>query len=235
MSAPTRILVVDDNAAMCQLIQDVLTSAQMDAHGMTDSAQAAERLKHEKFDAVFLDMRMPPPDGIELAKQIRSSGLNQSTPIVVITGEGDHDLMERAFRAGATFFLHKPIDRSKLLRLIRVIQPPIQHERRRFRRVKAQCKVLIKSGSEQLDGVTLDLSLNGMLVKPSRTLPVGSLVQASLELWPTKASLRVTAHVMRMVGKDCMGLCLDSLALPEYQKLQDFLLPLIAANEQESS
>src|SRR5207245_5859018 len=66
--------------------------------------------------SVFLDVRMPHPDGIELARHIRSSKLNQTTPIVMITGDEDRNAMMRAFQAGATFFLSKPVDRPRLMR-----------------------------------------------------------------------------------------------------------------------
>ena len=55
----SRVLVVDDNPVICELIQEVLNSAEMEAFTLTDSSQAALLLAREKFDAVFLDVRMP--------------------------------------------------------------------------------------------------------------------------------------------------------------------------------
>src|SRR5271155_5662326 len=107
---------------MCELIQGMLRSAEIDSFSLTDSREAARLLGKEKFDAIFLDVRMPAPDGIELTKLIRASGINQSTPIVIITGEGENAVLARAFQAGATFFLFKPIDRHRMLRLLRVTE-----------------------------------------------------------------------------------------------------------------
>jgi len=59
MSVPSRVLVVDDNPVICELIQEVLSSAEMEAFTLTDSSLAAGHLAREKFDAVFLDIRMP--------------------------------------------------------------------------------------------------------------------------------------------------------------------------------
>ena len=98
---PAQILVVDDDRPTCELICEILRSAGMEANSVTDSAEAAERLQREKFHAVFLDMRMPPPDGLELARQVRASRVNASTVIVMISGEQDRTLMRRAFEAGA--------------------------------------------------------------------------------------------------------------------------------------
>jgi DNA-binding response OmpR family regulator len=133
MSMPNKVLIVEDDPRLCEFIQEVLGSAEMEAHAETDSTQAAVRLREEKFDAVFLDVRMPPPDGIELAQQMRASGLNRTTPIVIITGEGERDLMTRAFEAGANFVLFKPVDRTRLLHLIRATEGSILSERGRSR------------------------------------------------------------------------------------------------------
>ncbi|PYU57494.1 MAG: hypothetical protein DMG56_22320, partial [Acidobacteria bacterium] len=72
-NVPARVLVVDDDAPTCELIAEILGSAGMQAACLTDSTEAASRLRTDKFHAIFLDVRMPPPDGIELARQIRAS------------------------------------------------------------------------------------------------------------------------------------------------------------------
>jgi PleD family two-component response regulator len=111
----TRILVVDDDPTVSELVQEVLGLAGIESLSLTSNKKAATHLAQEKFGTAFLDVRMPPPDGIELARQIRTSGLNRMTPMVVITGEDDRSILARAFEAGATFFLFKPIDRHRML------------------------------------------------------------------------------------------------------------------------
>ncbi len=68
-----------------------------------------------------------------------------------------------------------------------------------------------------------------MLVQVTRVLPVGSLVQVSLELSPTTPPMRAAARVVRVVGDDCMGLQLENAGMAESERLQEFLLPLISA------
>jgi DNA-binding LytR/AlgR family response regulator len=184
----------------------------------------------EKFGAVFLDVRMPPPDGIELTRRIRASNLNRNTPIVIITGEEDNAVLGRAFDSGANFFLFKPIDRHRMLRLIRVTERSIQHEGRRFQRVTTACRVSLHCGQDQLSGATVDLSLGGMLVRAARALPVGSAVRVDLQLQTDKPPLQIIARVVRVSGGDCMGLEIENPESDEEsQRLQEFLLPLILA------
>ncbi len=224
-----QVLVVDDDPLTCELIREILCSAGMEAASLTDSTEAASRLRTEKFHAIFLDVRMPPPDGIELARQIRASRVNASTVIVMITGEEDRTVMKRAFEAGVEFFLFKPVERSKLLRLIRATEGPIERERRRSTRVRLRCRVSMESGNDRIVGTTLDLSLGGLLVQSQHIFPPGTRVTVSVELETGRAPFRSNARVVRTVGTDCMGIQFENLAAKESRQLQEFLLPLILA------
>ncbi len=226
---PARILVVDDDPLTGELICEILRSAGMDASFLTSSTDAAELLKREKYHAVFLDMRMPRPDGVELARQIRASRVNASTVIVMITGEEERTLMKRAFDAGVEFFLFKPVERNKLLKLIRVAEGSIERERRRFTRVRLRCRVSLESGNDHLEGTTLDLSLGGALVQAHHAFPSGTLVTVSLELEAGTPPMRSSARIIRTVGTDCMGMQFENLGPKESIRLQESLLPLILA------
>jgi CheY-like chemotaxis protein len=226
---PVQVLVVDDDPLTCELIYEILRSTGMEANSVTDSAEAAERLRREKYHAVFLDMRMPPPDGVELTRQIRASRVNASTVIVMITGEEDRTVMQHAFAAGVEVFLFKPVERNKLLKLIRATEGPIERERRRFTRVRLRSRVSLESGNERLEGTTLDLSLGGALVQSHRAFPAGTLVAVSLQLEPGMPPMCSGARVIRTIGADCMGIHFENLGPEESNRLQQVLLPLILA------
>jgi CheY-like chemotaxis protein len=229
MNVQARILVVDDDPTVCELIQAVLSSVEIDSLTLTSSKAAIPYLAKEKFSAIFLDVRMPAPDGIELTRQIRSSGLNRTTPIAIITGEEDRSVLARAFDAGASFFLFKPIDRHRMLRLIRVSEGPVQLEARRYQRVRIQCQASLECGERKLTGATLDMSLNGFSMQVSSALPVGSTVSASLQLKSNAPPVQLRARVVRAFGEGCMGLQIEYATAEESRRLQEFLLPIILA------
>lgn len=222
-----QILVVDDDAASCELIAELLRSAGFEASSLTSSAEAAERLSDEKLHAVFLDMRMPPPDGLELARHVRNSRINASTVIVMITGEHDNTLMKRAFEIGVQFFLFKPVERNKLLKLIRVAEHSIERERRRFTRVPLRRPVSLHANDKQLEGITLDVSFDGMLVQSYLVFPAGTSVTLSLDLQNGSTPVQLEARVLRTLGAECMALQFRRPDLTERNRLQEFLLPLI--------
>jgi len=223
----TRVLVVDDEPTFCELIQAILHSAGIEADCLTVSEQALALFEREKFDAVFLDIQMPLPDGIELAKRLRSSALNRQTPIVMITGHRDLGALTRAFSAGANFFLFKPVDQQRLLRVVRASETLIQREKRRFQRVAVSREVSIENGGEKHPGKTLDLSVGGAFVRVTHALPKGSRVEVTLQLTLGRPPLRVKGQVVRVIGNDCMGIEFQALGTKESERLQEFLLPLI--------
>lgn len=226
----TRALIVDDEPAIAELIQVVLQTAGLQAHVETDSRTAGELLAKEKFDVIFLDVHMPQPDGIALARQARSGGFNRSTPLVMITGLDDLTLQKRSFEAGANFFLFKPIDRQRVLRVVRSTQAAVQHERRRFQRVAVRCKVSLAAGEKTIEGKTLDVSLGGLQAEANGPeasgFPKGTVVAVFLHLG-TGAPLRVRGTVMRVIGETQMGIQFVKMDGVDSERLQEFLLPHI--------
>ena len=224
---PRRGLIVDDEPLVCQMIERVLNSAGMEALTLTRSAEAPEFLEEGKFDVVFLDLHMPYPDGIELARQMRSSPFNRTTPIVLISDDQRPSALSVGFAAGATFFLYKPIDKNRLLKLIRATQGAMAHERRRTRRVPIQSRVRLKFGEEEMEGETIDASMSGLLVRAPRIAPLGSSLRMSLHLSQRMSPIVAAGSVVRIHGGNQMGIQLDQLTLRDSDRLQEFLLPLI--------
>lgn len=219
-----RALVVDDEPVVCQLIGKILNSAGIEALTLTRSAEAPDILEEGIFDVVFLDLHMPAPDGIDLARQMRNSRFNRATPIIMISDDQRPSALSVGFAAGASFFLYKPIDKERLLKLVRATQGSLEHERRRTRRVPVQSKVRLKIGDEDLEGETIDVSISGLLVRAPRVAPIGSSLRMSLQLSQRMRPIVAAGTVVRIQGGDQMGIHLDNLTLPESERLQEFLL-----------
>ena len=226
-----QILVVDDDPVSCELISELLRTAGFEVSSLTSSAEAVERLSDEKFHAVFLDMRMPPPDGLELARHTRASRINAPAVIVMITGEHDNTLMKRAFELGVQFFLFKPVERNKLLKLIRVAEHSIEQERRRFTRVPLPRPVSLQANDKQLEGTTVDISFDGMLVQSYLVFPAGTRVKVTLDLQNDSTPLQLEARVLRTPGAERMAVQFKSSNATERTRLQEFLLPLILSGK----
>ncbi len=230
-----KVLVVDDEPAACEMLRDVLSSAGLDAVMLTNSARAAERIAKEKFDAIFLDLRMPSPDGVELTVRLRAGGINQKTAVVMITADDDPAVLGRGFAAGATFFMFKPIEHSKILRVVRASQSSREQERRRFQRVPIQCKATLEASHLQTEGTTVDLSLGGILIEAPLMFPVGDPVKLDLHLGGNRAPLQATGCVVRVLAPGRMGIEFKGLTSQASSRLQEFLLPLILSTQEASA
>src|SRR5215472_2464027 len=222
-----RALIVDDEPATCQLIEKVLGSVGMDCLCVTKSVEAPDILQHGKFAMVFVDDEMPFPDGPELTRQMRDSGRNRITPIVMMSDDKRPAAMSRGFEAGASFFMYKPLDRERLLMIVRATQGAIEHEHRRTRRVPVKSRVLLKHDGQLIEAESVDVSMEGVLVKAQKVVPVGSSVDIRLQLSKNMGPIIGVGSVVRVGGANHMGIHLGRLSLPESQKLQDFLLPFI--------
>jgi len=117
----SQILVVDDDVASCELISELLRSAGSKP-ALSPAVPKPRALVQGEIPRGLSRYAHAPPDGLELAQHIRDSPINASTVIVMITGEQTPHWMKRAFEIGVHFFLFKPVERNKLLKLIRVAE-----------------------------------------------------------------------------------------------------------------
>jgi CheY-like chemotaxis protein len=160
-----KLLIVEDNLASLELMTEVFTSLKAEVCPIRDSEKAVEVVNREKFDGIFLDLEMPNLSGFDLARVIRKSSWNKSTPIIIVTGREERQTMQDAFAIGATFFLQKPVDRQKLSVLFRTVSGGMIENRRKYTRVPIQADVACTVGSRTLRGASWNLSQGGMQVE----------------------------------------------------------------------
>jgi len=108
----SHVLVVDDDPALLQALPEAL---RLRMAGVTvdtaDSGTAAlDRIVAREYDAIVIDVKMPGMDGLALLAEIRAR--RPDTPVLMITGHGEHALAIQALRGGAYDFIQKPIDRD---------------------------------------------------------------------------------------------------------------------------
>lgn len=104
------VLVVDDQPSMRLLLRQVLTADRYHIEEVEDGAQALQRFADIKPDVVLLDCVMPGMDGIELCRRLKQIPGNDTLPVLMITALEDEGVVERAFKAGVTDYVAKPIN-----------------------------------------------------------------------------------------------------------------------------
>jgi DNA-binding NtrC family response regulator len=111
-----RILVVDDEANIRALIDEILSEEGYDVTTAADAKHARAARKEHEFDLVLLDIWMPDTDGISLLKEWTEGG--ESGTVVMMSGHGTVDTAVEATRLGAFDFIEKPVSLAKLLRTV---------------------------------------------------------------------------------------------------------------------
>ena len=177
-----RILVVDDERDIRDLLSRLLSKHGFDVAGAKDGHEALNEIRRHRPDVLLLDVSMPRLDGIELLKV--AADLGERIPVVcAISGVADDAEIEEVLSWGATDFFRKPLDLDLVLPCIqRRLAEAEDHdlpedyvERRSFLRVavyldKLQVTLAIL-GVEPTNGVVLNLSRGGMKVCLEHEIP----------------------------------------------------------------
>ena len=121
-SMKARILVVDDDEALAEMIGIVLRNDGFDPVFCGDGAQALEVFRSSKPDLVLLDLMLPGMDGIEVCRQVRAES---DVPIVMLTAKSDTADVVRGLESGADDYVPKPFKPAELVARVRARLRPV--------------------------------------------------------------------------------------------------------------
>jgi signal transduction histidine kinase/CheY-like chemotaxis protein len=121
-----RVLLVEDNELNREVALGLLEDAQLSLDTAENGAIAVQKISHQEYDLVLMDMQMPVMDGVAATKAIRSNPRFQSLPIIAMTANAMDRDRQMCLEAGMNDHLAKPIDPDKLFdALLRWITPRV--------------------------------------------------------------------------------------------------------------
>jgi two-component system response regulator FixJ len=115
-SRDAKICIVDDDAAVGDSIEALLSSVGYETEVFGSAQQFLESFDPSGAACILLDIRMPGMDGLTLLERMRAD--RRGVPVIMVTGHGDVPLAVRAMQAGAADFLEKPFEEARLLQSI---------------------------------------------------------------------------------------------------------------------
>ena len=121
-----KILVVDDEPTILELIEYNLESNDYQVSTATDGQMAFDKVTAENFDLMLLDQMLPKMSGIEVLKKMRQSG--NLTPVIFLTAVDSEDNKIEGLISGADDYVTKPFSIKELLARIEVVLRRTSHE-----------------------------------------------------------------------------------------------------------
>ena len=115
------ILIVDDEVAMCNMLQMLLSFKGYACEMAHNGVEALEIVRRQKIDLVLLDIMMPVMNGFEFCRTIKKDENLRAIPVVMITALSEKKDRIEGIEAGADDFINKPLDHSEVLARIKML------------------------------------------------------------------------------------------------------------------
>jgi len=152
MAPPQRILVVDDEPHIVELVRYNLLQEGYDVSTAGDGEAALAKVRTERPDLVILDIMLPGPDGLEVCRRLRAES---AVPIIMLTAKGGELERVVGLELGADDYVTKPFSPRELVARVRAVL------RRRVREVSPATQEPITVGDLHLDPATHEVTLGG--------------------------------------------------------------------------
>ena len=196
-----RILVVDDDLGMRDLLEIMLTQEDYEVACCGDPNKALQRVQKEQFDLVITDLKMPRMDGIEFLKQVKE--VKPETQVILITAFASGNTALSAMKEGAYDYIEKNFDIDELKRIV--------HEAMEKKGIKRQEAQFIKDLAD-------DVAFGGMIGKSREMLKVYGTIKKVSE---TPANILI-------LGESGTGKELVAKAIHEHSPRKD--MPFVVIN-----
>jgi two-component system OmpR family response regulator len=159
MSQQPKVLVIDDEPGVRELISEALSISEITAVQAVDGLEALSLLRRDRFDLLILDINMPKLDGLALLEKLRTEGM--SVPVLMLSARADKTDINQGLRIGADDYLTKPFSIEELVLRVKAIM-------RRSKGDVAEVKMLT-CGPISMDFSKYSVKFNDQLVDLSPT------------------------------------------------------------------
>lgn len=179
----SRILIVDDDRSLLELLTDYLGRLGHEVRGMPDGQQALASLDDSPPELVLLDVTMPGLDGWQVLARIRATS---QVPVIMLTARGDEPEVLRGFAAGADDYVTKPFSFAQLAARIKAVLDRVSLDRHEGANVLRGADLVVDIDRHRVlrGGESVDLTptefriLETLLRQPGHVLSARQIVSA---------------------------------------------------------
>jgi len=206
-----RILAIDDDVALCELLTEYLSSEGFYVESAHDGEEGLETAYGGEYDLIVLDVMLPKINGFEVLRHLRS---RSNTPVIVLTARGETVDRIVGLEIGADDYLAKPFNPRELVARIRAILRRIRQEREEGQtqpipeilrvgdvEMHISTRLALLSGKAvNLTGMEFSL-LEILLRKAGRFVPREELIRSVLGRSPYPYDRSIDVHISRLRKK----------------------------------
>ena len=116
--AKQKILVVDDDKAILEMVKFALESEGFEVATATDGDEALNKVSKEKPDLIILDVMMPGIDGFEVCRHLKFDPQYQNVPVIILTAKTEDIDKMTGLEIGADEYITKPFDTKQLIKSV---------------------------------------------------------------------------------------------------------------------
>lgn len=116
-----RVLVIDDEPEITDIIETFLESVGYEVKSENSSVIGIERAKTFLPDLILLDIMMPFMDGYEVCKELKKDDKTSKIPVIFLTGKDARSDEGRSFQVGGDLFIKKPFSCERLLEIVKMV------------------------------------------------------------------------------------------------------------------
>lgn len=117
MKNPVEVLVLDDEAIVCERLKSQLEKSEFNVETFTESQLAIDRLREKTFDVVITDLKMEGPTGLDVLHFVRDH--SRGTQVIIITGYASMEAAREADYTGVYDFIQKPFRLDKMAAMVK--------------------------------------------------------------------------------------------------------------------
>lgn len=120
-----RILIIEDNVSLVDMLRMVLERRNYDVITTASGQEGLTLVRKKKPDLIILDIGLPDADGYDICREIKSEPKTREIKILMLTGKGTVEDVEKGFEVAADAYLPKPFDMERLiLKIQSLLKPP---------------------------------------------------------------------------------------------------------------
>lgn len=204
LEMPLRVLIVDDDLRLFELLHTYFQQNNVDATRAADGVNGLRALEAEDFDCVLLDVMMPHLDGLTVLRRIREK---RNVPVIMLTAKGDETDRVVGLELGADDYVAKPFSPRELLARMRAVlrrtAPDVAPQRLSVSGITADVEsrlVSVRGQPVELTGLEFDI-LVALMRRAGRVVPRSSLLADAGRDDVTVSDRTVDVHISHLRKK----------------------------------